>query len=307
MITSIFKKSKPINLVIAFFLTMLATLIGYFKIETHALDFNALVRFGILFLASLLVLYIFNLISTKNKLTQSNSFEIIIFGLFLLLLPQTTTSIYIILSNIFLLVSLRRIISVTAQPNIKMKFFDAAFWITIAALFYSWAIIFIALIPIAILLFTENSLRLWLIPITAVIAALLVAYSLLIVFNFDIIPHIIRGFTVSLNFENYNTLTFLIALTLLVSFGFWSSLFYIKNINNKKKAVRPAYYIILAAVTIAFIMVILSPTKTGSEFLFIMAPMAIIISNYIEIIREKWFKELFFLLLIIVPFILIVL
>jgi hypothetical protein len=58
---------------------------------------------------------------------------------------------------------------------------------------------------------------------------------------------------------------------------------------------------------VAFMVVIFAPEKDGSEFLFMFAPLAIIITNYIEVIQEKWFKELFLLLLILVPFAILVL
>lgn len=92
---------------------------------------------------------------------------------------------------------------------------------------------------------------------------------------------------------------------MLLSFGLWASLFYIKSLKGKKKAFRPSFKIVLFAVLIAFVIVVLAPNKTGSEFLFLFAPLAIIIANYIETIQEKWFKELFVLTLIGVPFILL--
>jgi hypothetical protein len=46
---------------------------------------------------------------------------------------------------------------------------------------------------------------------------------------------------------------------------------------------------------------VLAPNKNGSEFLFIFAPLAIIITNYIESIKETWFAEVFVWLLIITP------
>ena len=43
------------------------------------------------------------------------------------------------------------------------------------------------------------------------------------------------------------------------------------------------------------------------EFLFLFVPLAIIIGNYIESIKEKWFKELFVSLLLVIPFLLLML
>jgi hypothetical protein len=92
-----------------------------------------------------------------------------------------------------------------------------------------------------------------------------------------------------------------------LSFGAWSSIFYLNNIKKKKKAFRASFKIIIIAAIIAFLIVIQTPNKNGSEFLFLFAPLAIIITNYIEIIQEKWFKEAFVLVLVIAPFFLLLL
>jgi putative effector of murein hydrolase LrgA (UPF0299 family) len=56
---------------------------------------------------------------------------------------------------------------------------------------------------------------------------------------------------------------------------------------------------------ISFFVIVLAPQKDGSEFLFLFAPVAIILTNYIETIQEKWFKELFLAVLVFVPFLLL--
>ena len=83
--------------------------------------------------------------------------------------------------------------------------------------------------------------------------------------------------------------------------------FYLKVIKSKMKKFRPSFKTILVATLIAFTIVIISPQKSGSEFLFLFAPLAIIITNYIETIDEKWFKEIFLLVLIITPVVLLML
>ena len=54
-------------------------------------------------------------------------------------------------------------------------------------------------------------------------------------------------------------------------------------------------------------MVIIAPKKDGSEFIFLFAPSAIIMANYIESVKENWFKELFLSVLVVVPLILLML
>ncbi|MEW4922397.1 DUF6427 family protein [Algibacter sp. 2305UL17-15] len=307
MITSIFSKSKPINFIIVFFIIGLACAVAYFKIENNAINIGNALNVGGLFVVSYFSMLVLNFISSKNNLTRTNNFEILLYGLFLLLIPYATLNLSVILSNIFLLFSLRRIISLRSQKNVKKKLFDAAFWITVASLFYVWTILFFILMPIAVRLYTDNKIRNWIIPFAGSLSVLLIAYSVCVIIDFDLMAYVWNGFQLSFDFSSYNTVSFLVGLTLLLSFGVWSLFFYIKSINEKKKALRPALYIIMLVVIISFLVIVIVPQKTGSEFLFMFAPLAIIITNYIEIIKERWFKEVFLATLIIVPFILLLL
>ena len=51
----------------------------------------------------------------------------------------------------------------------------------------------------------------------------------------------------------------------------------------------------------ALLIITITPIKNGSEFIFLFAPMAIIITNYLEVVSEKWFKESLILILVIAP------
>jgi hypothetical protein len=307
MITSIFSKSKPINFIVVFFIITIACARSFTKIESDTTNINTVLIFIALFLCSYFSMLVLNFVSSKNNLTQTNSLEIILYGVFILMIPQTTASLKLTLANVFLLFSIRRLISLHSQKNIKKKLFDAAFWIGVSTLFYSWSILFFVLIPVAIRLFTDNTLRNWLIPLVSIITVFVIWYCLCFLCSYDAIGYLYHGFQVSLDFSAYNSIQFLVASTLLFSFGFWSLLFYIKSINKKKKALRPAFYLIIWAVAIAFLLLVIAPEKTGGEFLFMFAPLAIIIANYIEIIREKWFKEVFFTVILLVPIALLLL
>ncbi|NMH89315.1 DUF6427 family protein [Flavivirga algicola] len=303
MITSIFSKSKSINFIIVFFITLLAFVIARIRLVNEPITLIFILKQ----LAQLFICYIsvllLNFIANKNNLAVKNNYEILLFSLFLLLIVHTTSNTGIILSNFFILLGLRRIMSLWSQKDVKQKLFDAAFWIAIASLFYFWAILFFALIMISLILYPDNKLRHWIIPFMGVASVYVISVSAsVIIYNnffeiFDITPG------VSYDFINYNSAKYLVAITLLISFGIWSSIFYSQNIKKKKKAFRASFKIIIFAVVIAFLIVLHAPKKDGSEFLFMFAPLAVIVSNYIEIIQDKWFKEVFLSLLIIIPFI----
>lgn len=305
MIASVFSKSKPINFIIVFLITALAFFIAHFNFIESPFTFNAISKRLLLLAIGFATLILLNFIVSKNKLTKVNNYEILIFALFMLIMVETTFNSRILLSNFFVLLGLRRILSIRTQTRLNKKLFDAAFWISIAAIFYFWSILFFALIPISLALYTDNKLNHWLIPFTGALTVFIFTISVSLIYYdnyfgvFGNLPEI------SYDFGNYNSAVYVIGITIFVSYGIWSSLFYAISIREKKKALRPSFKTILFAFLIAFVIVILAPKKNGSEFLFLFAPLSIIVSNYIQIIKDKWFRELFLLLLIILPFILL--
>jgi len=303
MITSIFNKSKPINFAIVFFITLLAFIVLNLKYVEAPITLKQ----TLLFFVSYVSVLVLSFIVGKNSLTQKSNYEIVLYSLFLLALPQTVSNPDIIYANFFVLLGYRRIISLRSPINVNKKLFDAAFWIAIAALFYFWAILFFVLIIITLLLYIDNNIKHWLIPFTGLLTVFLISIALSIIWHdsffgiFSSLPE------VSYNFSSYNSVQYLVVITMLFSFGVWASIFYIKNIKQKKKAFRPSFYVVLFAVLIGFLIIVFAPNKNGSEFLFLFAPLAIIIANYIEIIQEKWFKEVFLSIIILVPFIILLL
>jgi len=302
MITSIFSKSKPINFLVVFIITLATFFIAHLKYAKD-LDLSTdYVRYFFVFFTSFSSILVLDFLVSKNKLTQKSSYEILLYALFLVALPQTMLNDNIVYANFFILLALRRILSLRSQVDVKKKLFDAAFWIAIASLFYFWSILFMILIFAALFFHSNNNLKEWIIPIVGVAAVFVlgVAYSV-IVYN-DFITALNIFPSVSFEFNTYNTLQYIVGVTLLISFGIWSSVFYIRTIKSKKSDFKPAYKVVLVAALIAFGIMILSPKKEGGEFLFLFAPLAVIITNYLETIQDKWFKELFLGLLIIVPF-----
>ena len=166
---------------------------------------------------------------------------------------------------------------------------------------------FVILIFGTLILYTDKRLKNWLVPFVGLATVFVISSSVSIIFFDDFLEIFTTSLGVSYTYNIYNTPQFLIAITMLLSFGVWASIFYVKILNKKKKALRPSFKIIFMMVVIAFVIIVLAPQKNGSEFLFLFAPLSVIIANYIESIKDKWFKESFFAILIVVPFILLVL
>ena len=307
MIASIFKNSRPINFVIV--LALLLIVIVFININEFNKPFSLdiLIKSVVVFGICAFTIFLLNFVIVKNKLSEQNSYHILLYGIFLIYLPSTLTDIGFLLSNVFVLLALRRLVSLRSQINVKKKLFDASFWIAIASLFYFWAILFLLLIFIALFLFSDNRIRNWIIPFTGVLAVfvLIISYQLARYDNIELLYSYLPRF--NFDFSNYNIIAIFVAITLLISFGFWATIFYLKKIKNQLKIFKPSHKIVIGMVLISLLTIVLSEEKTTSEFVFLFAPLAIIITNYIETIEENWFKETFLLVLVLAPFVLLIL
>ena len=130
-------------------------------------------------------------------------------------------------------------------------------------------------------------------------ALIMVSYSIITENSFgDIFMYID---SLSIDFSNYNKLSLIISITIILSLGVWALFFYIKKLQDKSRAYRPSFIMILITLIIGTTIMVLAPNKNGSEFIFIFAPLAIIMTNYIESIKETWFAEVFIWLLVLTP------
>ncbi len=301
MITRIFDKSKPVNFIIVLVITLVAFLLLQISVFQEDWSLNYILTQIGKFLLCLLTMSLLNFIVSKNNLTQNSSYKILLFSLFFAMIPYTLNNLDVLISNLFILLALRRIISLKSLLKVKNKLLDASVLIAIASFFHFWSILFMLLVFAALLFYSENKVKNWIIPFVglATVALIFIAYH---VVRFDTYGDFtLYVDNIDFNFENYNSLKMVIAITILLSFGLWASLFYIKTINKKLKTFRPSFIIVLIMAMIAVVVALVSPNKNGSEILFLFAPLAIIITNYIEVIQEKWFKEILIGVLILIP------
>jgi len=301
MITRFFSTSKPIHFVIVVLFTFVVFMI--IRINSFEDDLSLLLilkQIG-LYTVVLISIFVLDFLVNKNNLTKKNSYKILLFSLFLAILPVTVQIDNLLISNLFVLFAIRRIISLRTNTNIKKKLFDAAFWIAIASLFYFWSILFFILVFAALFFYSISNFKNWIIPFIGLLTVIIIviSYSIIESNSFSDLNNYMD--TISFDFTTYNILDLIIGLTIVSSLGLWALLFYIKNLKNKIRTQRPSHILIVATLLISIIIILIAPNKNGSEFIFIFAPLSIIIANYIESIKELWFAELFIWILILTP------
>lgn len=280
-------------LLIVFVVSKIATLTEVFSLE---LFFKQAFLFGVC-IASLFVLDFF---VSKNNLTKRNSYKILMFGLFVAVLPETLLNSQVLIANLFILLALRRLISLRSRKEVKKKLFDAAFWVSLATLLFFWASLFYILIFMALILFSITDLKNWIVPILGILCVAILAASYMIVMEVDFGLYLKNFLDLSFDFTPLNSKRIMVAATLLFSYGAWSSFYFLRNIRHQLKSYRPSFILVIISSFIGLLIILVSPYKDGSEFIFLFAPLAIMVSNYLEIMSEKWFKESLIIVLILV-------
>ena len=302
MLTSFFSVSKPIN-----FAIIVIAVILYFSSFYVLSDSNGLTAYSILNQFFILLVYLFslgvlNFVVKRNTLTRRNTYIVYLFVCFTFAVPATFFNTNIILSGAFVLLALRRIISLKSPNDFNKKLFDAAFWITIASLFFFWSFLFLIVLYFAILFYGRLDYRNWLIPFTGIFAVLIIALTygmytdgaLAFALNYVQLP--------TLDFTAYSSIKLLLPASFFLALYLWCGIYYVSQISDARQKLKSSYFIILISSAIALLIILfLAPLRDGSELYFIFGPLAIISATYIENHKSFWFKEMLLWLALLIP------
>jgi hypothetical protein len=252
--------------------------------------------FGVFFLF-LATFFVYVFIITKNDLTQKNSFAALYLCLFIGIIPQFFLTPIVMLSNLFVLLGLRRIFSLKKNLNTKKKLFDAGFWIALATIFYPWAILYFVPLFVAILMITSDYFKNTFAVFFGALSVSLTAFFYIFFLNkdFDIWLKLMPQINLDLSIY-YDLITFF-PLAILLTSSLWgiSSLFNRMVFKTSKSCF--VYFILFSALVIGLIIPLVSENKSMADFIFLVFPLAIVMANNTEQTHSQWLPSVFILLL----------
>lgn len=292
MITSVFKKSTPIN----YTLIVIAVLSFFFIYQFKELNWTqSLFTIGqkigllVIIVASF---FLTNFIAKKNALTKDSSYSLLFYFLMLCFFPSVWNNYNLIISNFFILLAMRRLVSLQTLKAPKEKIFDASLWIFIASLFHFWSILFVLLVYISIIFHVSRDYRNWLIPFVAFFftAIVFVFYSLLI--DKTAIDYYLSEQVINTGIDyfknDFQNIALSIFVVFVVFFGF-SSVF---TLTSKPLNMQASYKKIIFSLLIGGIIYFISPNKNNDDLLFTFFPLAIMATNFIEHSQNKIQQEI---------------
>lgn len=305
MLTSFFSKSKPINFTVA----AVYILVFYFVVgvqDFFSMSFPGIFKETGIFILLLLSLILVNFIAKRNELTSRNAYKTIVFAGFVCMLLETLQNDAVVVANFFVLLALRRIISLRSQRETIQKVFDATFWILVASLFYFWSVLFLLVVFAGILLYTGINFKTLLVPGIAflIVLSLVTTGDLLINDSFYTMQEWYQAsnfdFTAYRELHNLIPVAFLLALTL------WASFFFMIVIQKAGSNVKASLLLVFITMLVALFLAIMAPNKNTSELLFFLAPLAIVVTNYFQMLQDKWFREILLAVIILMPLIILI-
>ena len=292
MIASVFGKTRPFNyltigiLLLVFFITK--TLITTKTNASWPYFAQEIGLFVVVFASAFLI----NFIALKNELTKANNYALLLYFIFLLFFSSYFQNKSIIIANFFLLLALRRLISLKSLLATKEKIFDATFWILLAALFHFWSILYIVLVFIAIILHVSRDYRNWVVPFIALLAVTILFFLTNSFFENSIFNSLTSKTYVSFNFYYFDNLYQRMALALFSSISLFFFVSQIFDIPNKALNMQSSHKTILFSFLLGVGIYVLSANKNNGSLAFCFAPLAIIGANILEKIDNNWLKEI---------------
>ena len=291
MIANFFKETKPINfmaLSIMMFITYVISVIFTYSFEFSLVYF---LNKSFYFLFAIFLLFMSDFIIRKNALTDHNSFAlffyVILFGFF----PLSYDNHDLLIANLFLLFSFRKIYSLRTQIITNEKIFDSAFWIGIASIFYSWSFIYIILVYMAIRAFHKSNPKNIFIPIIGFCTPIFILYVYFLMTDQTDVFNTYWQLDYSFDFNIYLQNRYLFPLLFIFILAIISIIPTTKKLLNAKQDFKATWNIIIGQIVLSLIIMLVAPVKNGSETIFLFFPLSILYANYIQDIEKYWIKE----------------
>ncbi|MES2240850.1 MAG: DUF6427 family protein [Bacteroidota bacterium] len=298
MITSVFKKSTPLNFSLVVFLILFFDFI--YQMQDLAWSNSAVLLFkkvgvGLFILASSLIT---SFVSKRNELSKDSAYSIFFFLLLLLFFPSLYDNINLVFANFFILLAFRRLISLQSQKASKEKIFDASLWIFVASMFHFWCILYLALVFISIISHVSGDYRNWLLPFIAFFAVAIIFTVYSIVFNADAISYVTNGIETDFSIDYFTNNYQNAALSIYATVALFFVISMLMTLSSRPLLLHASFKKIIIGFFIGVIIFAISTHKSNDLLIFTIAPLAMMATSHIEMPQLKLNQEVALVVLI---------
>ena len=292
MITSVFRKSTPINLFLVVILMLVFFFISLFQDLSWTNSVVSIVKKIGLLLILLGSIFITNFVAKKNGLSKDSSYTILFYLLFLLFFPSVFANTNLILSNFFILLAIRRLISLQSLKASKEKIFDASLWIFVASIFHFWSILYLVLVFISIIFHVARDYRNWVLPFIAFFAVAIISISFSLIFSKDILGYISENAVLNFNIDYFTNTYQNIAFSIYLTVALFFVISMLATLSSKLLFLHSSYKKIIASFFIALVIFAISSNKSNDVLIYTIAPLSIMATSHIEVKQLQLKQEL---------------
>ena len=301
MISSVFDKTNPINYLVALLIFSVHYWFWFWAIGVEAYSISEL----FLFLGKLTVVGLGMLLVEftvkKNQVSGKNTYVILLFTVFFGVFENHLYDSNTLLTLFFLLLAFRRILSIRSLVSIKLKVFDASFWILIASYFNPNALYFLLILAFAIYFYQFEKLKNWLVILPAIGAYLLLVFAYLGIEEAQ--NFIDQHYQFQINFGDLSFSKNHLVVLGFVFLGILASIVTYRGLSRSLMGKLISIRLLLLSFMIASF-IALANHSNGQESIFLLFPVSVMFTNALEAIKKTWIKDLIFMGVMTLPFVL---
>lgn len=291
MLTSLFRKSTPLN----YSLVIIAAVVFFFlyhfaNVSSEDSGLSAAVTAAEL-TAIFVSLFMANFIVKKNSLSRDSTYTVLFYLIFTLFFPSLFDNFRLILANLFILLALRRLISLHSPKSTREKIFDASLWIFVATLFHFWAITYISLVFISILFHVSRDYRNWVLPFIACFAVAAVFSLVALTFDESLFESLRAGAMTDSGIDYFTNQKQNLALSAYAAVALFFTVSMLITSSNRPLQLQASYKKIIASFFIGVFIFVISPAKSNDLAIFSIAPLAFMGTAYLEYYYQDKLKQ----------------
>jgi hypothetical protein len=292
MITSFFKKSTPINYSLLIISMVLCYFLFHFQTEsgfnTPIIAFSKIGYLGII----AATFFIINFVVKKNNLTRDSTYTAFFYFVFLLFFPSIFDNLKLLVTNFFILLALRRLISLQTLKFPKEKIFDASLWIFVASIFQFWSILFILVVYASIIFHVSRDYRNWLIPFVSFFTFVIIFTLFSFIFDSSLIANYFQSAVLNFKFDYFKNSyeNFALSLFSVVVLFFLGAMIF--SIGNRPLNLQASFKKVLLSLVISLVIFFISTNKTNDFLLLTFFPLATLATSFIEYNNSNKQKEI---------------
>lgn len=300
MLTRLFSYSKPIAFILLSILFVVAFGIeNFFFTEIEVNTRVVFSKIGVLIIF-LLIIFLLNFIVKRNKIHKQHTFAISSFVMLLICFPEILRSTQFVLGYFFLILSLRRLISLKSNISIKQKLFDSSFLLSISICFVPMHWLYLLVIYFGIIIYASQNYRHYLIPLVGLSVGFIIHFCSVLVLDNEFVHY--SFYLLEFNGINYmfGDLKYNVLLGILLVLLIWV-FFQLPSIYEKAKLHEKESLSMILLFTLTSILIfILNELPIAKDAIYIILPLSILIGSYFQLeTTKKWIKEVHYFIIII--------